>query len=599
MTGMVLTVEGAGPIGNPFAFLRGPRGVVAIWLVASVLLIGFSARMIAGLQAQDPDDFMRLLEVRDWLAGQSWWDVHQYRMNPPFGADMHWSRLIDLPIGVLLAGFRLILPEQMATGAAMTLWPLMQLLVAMLLVRRLVLALGEGEGTAMVGAAIVPLFPVLTTTFMPLRIDHHGAQAIMALWSVLTLRRPGARGAATAGLLVALWLEISLEGLMLAACLSALLALRYLTRRQADLAPFLAAPATGSALIFVMTRPLSHLSHPTTDAMSWPHMAAFALGAALMAALPRMPGQDSPGGRLVGLAMVAIAGAGVILGGLGPGALNPFARLDPVVRAWWFDKIPEGLPITAQDVQTVAMLVWTLGLAGAGLVFARRHARRPEQWNEPAAMALVAALLSLLIMRSSVAAQLLCVPLSALMIARLFPRARALKGAPARIVGSLACVLLLTPSFASGAGKVLQQHLPASDPGARGLGAPSRAGSTACDLAGLVRLPRATLFATLDLGPEILVRTQHNVVMSGYHRNSPVMARVIEAFSGDPAQARELVRESHAGYVVLCTADPEAWTMASRRPDDLAASLLADRVPAWLVPQGGFGNALKVYAIRP
>ena len=47
------------------------------------------------------DDAMRLVQVRDLLAGQGWFDLTQYRLNPPDGVAMHWSRLIDLPIAIL------------------------------------------------------------------------------------------------------------------------------------------------------------------------------------------------------------------------------------------------------------------------------------------------------------------------------------------------------------------------------------------------------------------------------------------------------------------------------------------------------------------
>src|SRR5207237_198918 len=38
----------------------------------------------------DTDDAMRMVTVRDLLAGQNWLDHTQYRLNTPFGADIHW-----------------------------------------------------------------------------------------------------------------------------------------------------------------------------------------------------------------------------------------------------------------------------------------------------------------------------------------------------------------------------------------------------------------------------------------------------------------------------------------------------------------------------
>jgi len=54
----------------------------------------------------DTDDNMRIMQVRALLHGQGWFDLRQYRMNPPWGANIHWSRLVDLPIAGLILGLR-------------------------------------------------------------------------------------------------------------------------------------------------------------------------------------------------------------------------------------------------------------------------------------------------------------------------------------------------------------------------------------------------------------------------------------------------------------------------------------------------------------
>jgi hypothetical protein len=585
------------------AWLRGPRGLLLAWLAVAGLLLAITLPALPTMTAQDPDDYMRLLEVRDWVGGQSWWDVRQYRMNPPLGADMHWSRLVDLPLGAALWFFRLFLAEPAASTAAMALIPLVELLAAMALIRRLLLALGEGEVVALGGAALVPLFPELVSNFLPLRIDHHGWQGVMALACMLASLRRDTRGAAITGALAAVWMTISLEGLMLVAALSALMAWRYVARGQRSLGPFLGAAAAVMAVLFLLTRPLWQWGHPVTDAVSWPHMLAFALSAGLMAVLTRRP-QGTMAGRVLALVPVAAVGAGVIFAGLGRAAADPFSAMDPVVHQWWFDFIPEGLPITAQDTPTILMLVWTLGLAGAGWLFVA--ATRPAaaaRWGELGAMALIAALLSLVVMRTSVSAQLLCVPFSAVMIARALPALRASPVMLVRVLGTLLCLSALTPSLATAAGKGLARAFPATMPGgviAAGSGqrlAPA-ASSALCDLASLNRLPRAHIFATLDLGPEILVRTPDTVVISGYHRNSAKMREVIDAFSGDPRGAQAIVRANRGAYVALCASDPESHVYALRRGDGLAAAILAGRAPAWLAPVPGFDGDLKVLKVR-
>src|SRR5215467_4071610 len=90
--------------------LRAPRLLVPVWLLTTAALaLSFGFTPIFDRLATD--DAMRLVEVRDLLAGQSWFDLVQHRLAPPDGVNMHWSRLIDLPIAVLIrAGETVLAP---------------------------------------------------------------------------------------------------------------------------------------------------------------------------------------------------------------------------------------------------------------------------------------------------------------------------------------------------------------------------------------------------------------------------------------------------------------------------------------------------------
>ncbi len=64
-----------------------PAAVVAVWGLWCVLTLALAAGQ--GFAIDGPDNHMRLFEVRDLLAGQNWFDVTQYRIDPPHGASMH------------------------------------------------------------------------------------------------------------------------------------------------------------------------------------------------------------------------------------------------------------------------------------------------------------------------------------------------------------------------------------------------------------------------------------------------------------------------------------------------------------------------------
>ena len=54
----------------------------------------------------DTDDNLRMSQVRALLNGQDWYDLRQYKLNPPEGANVHWSRLVDLPLAGLILALR-------------------------------------------------------------------------------------------------------------------------------------------------------------------------------------------------------------------------------------------------------------------------------------------------------------------------------------------------------------------------------------------------------------------------------------------------------------------------------------------------------------
>ena len=64
------------------AFIEHHGIILFIWFL-SVVLSWFKvgAALRAG-ELQGNDDYMRLAQIRDWLGGQGWFDLNQYRLNP-------------------------------------------------------------------------------------------------------------------------------------------------------------------------------------------------------------------------------------------------------------------------------------------------------------------------------------------------------------------------------------------------------------------------------------------------------------------------------------------------------------------------------------
>src|SRR5882724_2765898 len=171
----------------------------------------------------DTDDAMRLTQLRDWLGGQGWYDLHQWRIAP--GYESHWSRLIDAGLAGTLWFFRLFFDQALAERLMRTTWPMLWLLPAIAGMVAIAWRLAGRE------AALVALLLALVGLpafhqFRPGRIDHHNVQITLSVlvvaatvWSDRVRWAAYAAGAFT-GLALAIGLEC-LPYLMICAALFA------------------------------------------------------------------------------------------------------------------------------------------------------------------------------------------------------------------------------------------------------------------------------------------------------------------------------------------------------------------------------------------
>ena len=575
-----------------------PRlGLVLAWVAVCLTMIASSPHLPQG-RFPDVDDAMRLVQVRDLLAGQGWFDLHQYRLGPPEGTLMHWSRLVDLPLAGLIALLGLVLPQGTAEQVASFTIPLLLLLATMAIMARLARE-RLGAGVALLAALSFALVPMVPAQFQPLRIDHHSWQVLavaVALWGIL---RPDAkRGALVAGLAMATGLMISLETIVMAAGFAFVLGLRWLTDPAQGrwLVRYLQSLAAGLIGLFALTRGLSDLA-PHCDAIAPAHLGFFAVvaaGASVLGTLPR----PHPLVIIAGLGASGLAGLALV-GWAAPACLAPpFAALDPLVHDLWYRKVTEGLPLwqrtRAEALPAAVQCAFALAIALHQALRAEPAMR--SWWRDYALVLAVAVMAGLATYRSIAFAGLLAtIPLgwfAARMIAR-WQGAAKLTGklgvAAALYVAFLPAVLIVP---------VLQWS---GDPDAQAVTTPA---SSTCAMqrhgASLNALAPATLFASLDIGPGILAYSHHRIIASGHHRAERGMRDVIAAFTSDPATARRLVAANKAQYLVACTDLMEMTLYANASgPNSLAAQLIAGDTPDWLEPVPlAAPSSLKVWRVR-
>lgn len=555
----------------------------------------------------DTDDALRLVQVRDLLAGQGWFDSVQHRINPPTGGMMHWSRLIDLPIAGLLYLLEPVFGTATSERIVLGLYP-MALIAILFWVMFKLFAEYASRAVSNVGLVLLATSSTMLFQFKPLRIDHHSWQIILAVVVLIfALRRPDARNGAIAGLTMAVYASISIEGAAYMAIFAALFAIAWLVR-PSDGDRFIAytvALAVASPLILIVTRGPDALFQSYCDGISRPYLAFMGIAAAIALVGRRVIGDATPWRRAAILALAAIAGFAAFAVG-DPHCLNgPFEALDPRVKALWYDNVKEGQPIWRQATLRLVHVVvpGLVGLVAGGLAVRATHGAERERWLATLFVSAAAFAVSIAVLRTVSVAHIFALPATAWLAVRLFHRAFVVTSIPVRLAAIVA-VLLLTPAvgslITSKAVGLAKREDPSSETRVE-----KRAivRSIQCfshgPLAQLRDQPRSLLFAPLDISPYLLAYSQHSVVATGHHRNQVAMRKVIDGFTLPPERAEAVVRSTGARFVAICPDVPEVGNFRLDNPDGLAARLAAGDVPAWLdaVPPTR-GSRILLYRVR-
>ena len=550
----------------------------------------------------DTDDAMRAVQLRDWMAGQGWFDLTAHRLGPPPGVLMHWSRVVDVPLALFVRVFSLGLAPEMAERAARIAFPvLLQLgLVAAVaaLARRV-----AGPAAALPAALLIVFGGIGYGQFVPGRIDHHAPQILLltvmagALLSSLDPAR--ARAAAVAGAAAALSMAISLENLPFIAVLLAILPCAWVWSggHRAAMAHLALGLGPGATALFFATVPPARYGVASADAFSAPHLAGALIGSTallLFAVLPRragMPGRAGVVGR-VALALGAAVAAGTALLAVFPGCLaGPYAAMDPVVKALWLDRVSEAMPLGAALAHDGATTLGLVGPAALGVLATLAAAASARglarlRWSALAALVLAGFAGTLWEIRVAYSLQPLAVAGAAWAISRSLAWAR--ERGPA----ALALPAALFLCSASAGWSLLPLAGASAAPAGMGVAGAACDAPEAFDA--LRALPPALAFAPIDIGPMLLAYTDLSAVAGPYHRDMAGLRAALDGFRASPEGAEGIVRGTGARLVVVCSAAPGADVGGG----DLLSALAAGRAPAWLAPVPMAGTPFRVFRME-
>lgn len=538
----------------------------------------------------DNDDVMRLVEVRDYLGGQNWFDMMQYRLGPLPGTLMHWSRLIDLPIASLILFFRLFTDHRGAEVAALFVWPLV-LRFPVIYFTGLAARRVGGERAIYPAVVMAAIFTTTVHKFDHGSIDHHNVQMALIAMIMAALADPryGVKSYTLAGLAGAIALAVGAETTPLLAVASIIVAVRWAFVGK-DYAG--AAKAYGLTLgtltmaAFLATIPPKFYMNVTCDSLSFGFMSLTAFGGLALFGIASAFSTSSLKIRLIALVALGVAALALTLVVMPQCLQNPLNTLDPLLKELWLSGIQEAQPITRQAVIAPGTLggFYLTGLLGMVVAAVRIYKRDRTEVHAVFFVLLATAwAISLVQVRGHMFASLITiVPLSVL-VAELHAFSRQNKDSLAAGLPFAVMALASVTAFWFVVGIAATGELFnfGANAGNGPQGEPAACNS-AGNLTALRALPKGMIAAPSNMGAPILRYTEHSVLSAPYHRNQAGMLVVLRAGLANPHDAEIILGNAGANYLVYCDGDSELRELAARAPDGLAAQLLAGRPPAFL-----------------
>ncbi|MFT3975891.1 MAG: AcrB/AcrD/AcrF family protein [Sphingomonas bacterium] len=555
------------------------------WAVIALWYIIDRWAAIHWLSLGDTDDNMRLMQVRALLDGQGWYDLRNYRLDPPAGFNIHWTRLVDLPIAALILLFRPFVGTGEAERLACGIAPLLPLSLAMVglaaTVRRLVAPLAWPLAIVFLLCSTVALL-----MFMPERIDHHGWQLAMLSLTVAGLcDRNGPRGGAIVGIASAVSLTIGLEMLPYAVMAGAIIALGWVWRAESRdrLAAYALTLAGGSAAGYAAFASYDNRVL-RCDALTPVWLSVMVLAGAFLLVLA----YASPRHRGARLALAVAAGA-VIAGAFAlvfPQCLGRPEQVSDELYANWLGNIREAKPIFKHPFRVgfpvAAMPV--MGMIGA-IIATWRARRSPEAlagWASVTLFAVFAAAMLLWQIRAGPAAQLLAVPGVAALAWLLLPWLLNHNSLFVRVFGTVGGFVLISGLFSGLALKYTDLDKP--DAYVKRVNRASGRCVTLPAMQPLDRLPPQIVFTFVDLGPRLITLTHHSAIAGPYHRNGDAILDVQHAFSRSPEEARAIMKRHGATLLLVCPNMAESTIYRARAPHGFYSRLATGEKFPWLKP---------------
>lgn len=599
--------------------------VVALLVIALQSVINAAAitNIVTQGKLASPDDFLHMVQVRDFLSGQGWYDVNTMHMLPPNGAELHWSRLLDVPLAAItwLGNFLFEMP--MAERITAIIWPLLLLAASSIILVKI--------SDRLVGISARPfvlfgLFLSVTTQeqFSPGRVDHHNLQILLYLAMLLSLIHWRSTSANLGlAILVPLSLAIGLDNIILLAMVLIWVVWEWVAgsdQKGLALKRFSLALIPGAILLGMVSVPPQAWFATVCDAYSSTYLTALLFAGASMLAMaystPFITGANTRSRLVWRMAIAALLGLfslAFVLTLFPECREGPYGQISEQLRTRWLSEVNEAksLPTILSEYPEYWFKIAGFGATAIMVsiwVFLALASRRRIVAILLAGFVLSTAT-AFIQYRAIRAGYFVMIPMGAagIFLAQ-HHLTRWLDKKPTLLpVARIAVILILGSSswaFVANTAKTLVQPARASLASVEVM-QPTTDSNPVCfsqsHYEQLKDLPKGLVMSDLNSAPALIYFTPHWAFMGPYHRNGNAILAVQDFFHTDGLTARYLAEKLKIDYVGICThrlSNTEIEAI-KHNPDSLMRQIYLGQTPEWLEPISPPSDKFKVFRFKP
>ncbi|MBN8649036.1 MAG: hypothetical protein J0L55_13870 [Caulobacterales bacterium] len=532
----------------------------------------------------DSDDVAKVLQVRAWLNGQGFYDLFNHRSNPPFGGEMHWSRLAEMPLALFELMLKPFFGNELGEKLAIYIVPLLLGAVFIIIGAIIVKKLTNSEMGKYIAAVIILCCSNVLFSFWPGRVDHHGLQLICLFLMFLGFIMPNKFGGMIAGIALAASLTIGFEALPIQILMMAWVIIVWLLNnkdRNNQLVYFCFTLAIFIIIGFFINVAPENFAKADNDRLSIAQVLPILFGAISFGLLINFGENFSFFKKLFCLSVIGIGV--LIIGAQFPILLKPlYWQVTPLLHKLWLSDVGETFPIYRFPIGLqISLITFPLFSIIAFLIkfgfdlknkeFSKNRVNF-ENWILLGGLLIFSTLLICIFqVRLTGQATSFALLVSGAIITLLINTKNLSFG--------LMAALFINPIIPNHIEKLVAK-LNAPKQGRLSFGEAVKCRSMN-DFAHLAKLEKGLVISNINLGAEILLMTNHDVLTTHFHRDTGKNL-AYDIFLSPPDVAKIKLQNAKIDYIAFCNRAPEMGNMARYAPNGLVGHVVKNKLPNYL-----------------